>query len=154
MDAQQQRGKYKYVDATSGFNGQRGWGYQTCTEVFQPMPTNGVTDMLLPSTPNKTALFESCEEEVKKTRPFLRHSTVKMIILPRQARYKHRESSRKRSHVFSSYSGGQCLALSGRNISLADRMLATHRTSSSLQVRRKHVSSFCAIYVLAYLQVN
>ena len=98
MDAQQQRGKYKYVDATSGFNGQRGWGYQTCTEVFQPMPTNGVTDMLLPSTPNKTALFESCEEEVKKTRPFLRHSTVIMIILPRQARYKHRESSRK-SHT-------------------------------------------------------
>ena len=91
MDAQQQRGKYKYVDATSGFNGQRGWGYQTCTEVFQPMPTNGVTDMLLPSTPNKTALFESCEEEVKKT-PFLRHSTVKLIVLPRQARDKHRRN--------------------------------------------------------------
>lgn len=91
MDVQLQRGKYKYIDATSGFNGQRGWGYQTCTEVFQPMPTNGIvsthyftrrlcenfrdtacenrvllpgiTDMLLPSTPNKTALFANCEAE-------------------------------------------------------------------------------------------
>ena len=26
-------------------------------------PTNGVTDMVLPSTPNKTALFTACEEQ-------------------------------------------------------------------------------------------
>ena len=26
-------------------------------------PTNGVTDMVLPSTPNKTALFAACEEQ-------------------------------------------------------------------------------------------
>ena len=37
MDAKLQRGKY--VRSADGFNGQRGWGYQTCTEVFQPMPT-------------------------------------------------------------------------------------------------------------------
>jgi len=42
------------------------WGYQTCTEVFQPMPTNGLYpapggDMFLPSTPDKAALFASCK---------------------------------------------------------------------------------------------
>ena len=46
MDAQLRRGKYKHIDATNGFDGQRGWGYQTCTEVFQPMPTNGIESHL------------------------------------------------------------------------------------------------------------
>ena len=40
----------------------KAWGYQTCTEVYQPMPTNGVTDFELPHTPNKTAYFEHCSE--------------------------------------------------------------------------------------------
>jgi hypothetical protein len=52
--------------AETGFDGQRGWGYQVCTEVYQPMPTNGLYpapggDMSLPSTPNQSALFASCE---------------------------------------------------------------------------------------------
>lgn len=43
-----------------------GWGYQTCTEVYQPTPTNGLYpapggDMLLPSVPNKTAIFDQCK---------------------------------------------------------------------------------------------
>lgn len=40
----------------------RAWGYQTCTEVYQPMPTNGVTDFELPYQPNETAYFEHCQE--------------------------------------------------------------------------------------------
>jgi hypothetical protein len=36
------------------------WSYQTCTEVYQPMPTNGVTDFEVPFTPNETAYFEDC----------------------------------------------------------------------------------------------
>lgn len=39
---------------------QAAWGYQCCTEVYQPMPTNGVTDFEVPSTPNKTAYYENC----------------------------------------------------------------------------------------------
>jgi hypothetical protein len=39
---------------------QAGWGYQCCTEVYQPMPTNGVTDFYRPSTPNKTDYFNNC----------------------------------------------------------------------------------------------
>jgi len=38
------------------------WGYQTCTEVYQPMPTDGKTDFELPYTPNQTAYFASCWE--------------------------------------------------------------------------------------------
>lgn len=43
------------------------WSYQTCTEVYQDTPTNGLWpasggDMLLPQTPNKTAIFASCME--------------------------------------------------------------------------------------------
>jgi lysosomal Pro-X carboxypeptidase len=37
------------------------WGYQTCTEVYQPMPTDGKTDFEIPYTPNKTAYFEHCQ---------------------------------------------------------------------------------------------
>ena len=42
-----------------------GWGYQTCTEVYQPMPTNGGYpaaggDMFTPYTPNKTAIYADC----------------------------------------------------------------------------------------------
>mmetsp|Transcript_10254 Transcript_10254/g.15056 ORF Transcript_10254/g.15056 Transcript_10254/m.15056 type:complete len:533 (-) Transcript_10254:1255-2853(-) len=37
------------------------WGYQTCTEVYQPMPTNGVTDFELPYKPNRTAYFTECK---------------------------------------------------------------------------------------------
>jgi len=36
------------------------WGYQTCTEVYQPMPANGITDFEVPYTPNHTAYFEEC----------------------------------------------------------------------------------------------
>ena len=36
------------------------WGYQTCTEVYQPMPTDGVTDFEVPHTPNKTAYYARC----------------------------------------------------------------------------------------------
>lgn len=39
------------------------WGYQTCTEVYQPMPTNGKTDFEIPYTPNKTAYFEHCQRK-------------------------------------------------------------------------------------------
>jgi len=37
------------------------WGYQCCTEVYQPMPTNGVTDFELPYTPNQTQYFQNCQ---------------------------------------------------------------------------------------------
>ncbi|CAE8715581.1 unnamed protein product [Polarella glacialis] len=39
------------------------WGYQCCTEVYQPMPTLGLSggDMELPSSPNFTAYSEDCE---------------------------------------------------------------------------------------------
>ena len=36
------------------------WGYQTCTEVYQPMPTDGVTDFEIAYTPNKTEYFAEC----------------------------------------------------------------------------------------------
>ena len=42
---------------------QAGWGYQCCTEVYQPMPTNGVTDFLPPSTVDEAAYFASCAED-------------------------------------------------------------------------------------------
>ena len=38
------------------------WGYQTCTEVYQPMPTDGVTDFEVPYTPNRTEYFAECRE--------------------------------------------------------------------------------------------
>eukprot|EP00536_Pseudo-nitzschia_multiseries_P009386 jgi/Psemu1/200556/e_gw1.260.11.1 len=38
------------------------WNYQCCTEVYQPMPTNGVTDLELPHQPNKTEYFERCRK--------------------------------------------------------------------------------------------
>ena len=39
--------------------------YQTCTEVYQPTPSNGLYpapggDMFPPSVPNKTAIFDDC----------------------------------------------------------------------------------------------
>jgi len=42
-----------------------GWGYQTCTEVYQPTPSNGLYpakggDMFPPSTPDKAAIFANC----------------------------------------------------------------------------------------------
>jgi len=37
------------------------WDYQCCTEVYQPMPTDGVTDFERPHTPNASAIFEACE---------------------------------------------------------------------------------------------
>jgi len=36
------------------------WGYQTCTEVYQPMPTDGETDMEVPYKPNATEYFHNC----------------------------------------------------------------------------------------------
>lgn len=38
------------------------WGYQTCTEVYQPMPTNGVTDFEIPSEPDRASYFAWCEK--------------------------------------------------------------------------------------------
>ena len=38
------------------------WNYQCCTEVYQPMPTNGVTDFELPYQPNQTDYFLSCRQ--------------------------------------------------------------------------------------------
>jgi len=38
------------------------WSYQTCTEVWQPMKMDGVTDMFLPSTPNEEELIANCEK--------------------------------------------------------------------------------------------
>jgi hypothetical protein len=38
------------------------WEYQTCTEVYQPMPTNGVTDFEIPYTPNRNRYFQRCDE--------------------------------------------------------------------------------------------
>ncbi len=38
------------------------WDYQTCTEVYQPMPTNGITDFEIPYKPNKTEYFAYCRE--------------------------------------------------------------------------------------------
>ena len=39
------------------------WGYQTCTEVYQPMPTDGVTDMEVPYEPNATEYFHHCLQQ-------------------------------------------------------------------------------------------
>jgi hypothetical protein len=36
------------------------WDYQTCTEVYQPMPTDGKTDFEVPYTPNQTAYYADC----------------------------------------------------------------------------------------------
>ena len=38
------------------------WGYQTCTEVYQPMPTNGVTDFEIPYVPKKADYFAYCRK--------------------------------------------------------------------------------------------
>jgi pimeloyl-ACP methyl ester carboxylesterase len=38
------------------------WEYQTCTEVYQPMPTNGITDFEIPYTPNRNHYFQRCDE--------------------------------------------------------------------------------------------
>jgi hypothetical protein len=46
-------------------------------------------------TPSLSGTFESAGEAGKKTRLFCRHFILKMIILPRQARDKHRKSSQK-----------------------------------------------------------
>ena len=46
------------------------WGYQCCTEVYQPMPTNGITDIELPHQPNKTEYFEGCRKRWDGREPF------------------------------------------------------------------------------------
>uniref|UniRef100_A0A6V2AED8 Uncharacterized protein n=1 Tax=Ditylum brightwellii TaxID=49249 RepID=A0A6V2AED8_9STRA len=38
------------------------WDYQCCTEVYQPMPTDGITDMELPYRPSQTQYFERCQQ--------------------------------------------------------------------------------------------
>jgi len=48
------------------------WGYQTCTEVYQPQPSNGLYpaaggDMFLPSTPDKQAIFADCQRKYSVT---------------------------------------------------------------------------------------
>mmetsp|Transcript_12735 Transcript_12735/g.32097 ORF Transcript_12735/g.32097 Transcript_12735/m.32097 type:complete len:557 (+) Transcript_12735:198-1868(+) len=45
------------------------WGYQCCTEVYQPMPTDGVTDIELPHQPNKTDYFEGCRKRWEGVTP-------------------------------------------------------------------------------------
>ena len=45
------------------------WGYQCCTEVYQPMPTNGITDFELPFQPNKTEYFENCRQRWEGVTP-------------------------------------------------------------------------------------
>ncbi|KAL3906620.1 MAG: hypothetical protein SGARI_003923, partial [Bacillariaceae sp.] len=45
------------------------WGYQCCTEAYQPMPTNGVSDFELPHTPNETEYFEGCRRRWNGTVP-------------------------------------------------------------------------------------
>ena len=57
-----QAGKCFAVDLNKNYNSKQlqtfvgaslsAWGYQTCTEVFQPIPSNGITDFYLPYTPN------------------------------------------------------------------------------------------------------
>jgi hypothetical protein len=42
------------------FSLEEAWGYQTCTEVYQPMPTDGVTDFEVAYTPNQTEYYEYC----------------------------------------------------------------------------------------------
>lgn len=37
------------------------WGYQCCTEVYQPMPTDGISDFEMPYTPNRTEYFANCK---------------------------------------------------------------------------------------------
>jgi pimeloyl-ACP methyl ester carboxylesterase len=39
------------------------WGYQSCTEAYQPMPTDGVTDFELPHQVNETEYFERCRKQ-------------------------------------------------------------------------------------------
>eukprot|EP01013_Petalomonas_cantuscygni_P038925 TRINITY_DN70173_c0_g1_i1.p1 TRINITY_DN70173_c0_g1~~TRINITY_DN70173_c0_g1_i1.p1 ORF type:complete len:535 (-),score=30.64 TRINITY_DN70173_c0_g1_i1:154-1758(-) len=39
------------------------WSYQTCTEVWQPMATDGVSDFYAPAPVNETALFETCRTQ-------------------------------------------------------------------------------------------
>merc|ERR1712232_58990 len=38
------------------------WSYQLCTEVYQPMPTDGVSDIELPYQPNKEEYFKGCQQ--------------------------------------------------------------------------------------------
>ena len=45
------------------------WNYQCCTEVYQPMPTDGVTDFELPHQPNKTEYFEHCRQRWEGVTP-------------------------------------------------------------------------------------
>lgn len=54
--------------STSDGSPPSGWGYQTCTEVYQPTPSNGLYpakggDMFLPSVPNKTDIFNRCRQQ-------------------------------------------------------------------------------------------
>jgi pimeloyl-ACP methyl ester carboxylesterase len=39
---------------------EKAWGYQTCTEVYQPMPTDGITDFEVPFTPDQIAYYADC----------------------------------------------------------------------------------------------
>ena len=38
------------------------WDYQACTQVYQPMPTNGIADFKVPYQPNQTAYFKWSKE--------------------------------------------------------------------------------------------
>jgi len=49
-------------DQSSEERTEKAWGYQTCTEVYQPMPTDGVTDFEIPWTPNPTTYYARCQE--------------------------------------------------------------------------------------------
>lgn len=45
------------------------WGYQLCTEVYQPMPTDGITDIELPYQPNQEGIFEGCRQRWEGVTP-------------------------------------------------------------------------------------
>jgi lysosomal Pro-X carboxypeptidase len=45
------------------------WQYQCCTEAYQPMPTNGVTDFEIPHKPSKVKYFDRCQKRWEGVTP-------------------------------------------------------------------------------------
>ena len=60
LQARRRAGQLRATSLPEFVETQAGWDFQCCTEVYQPMPTNGITDFELPSIPNKTAYFARC----------------------------------------------------------------------------------------------
>jgi pimeloyl-ACP methyl ester carboxylesterase len=65
---QMQRGSLLHATHLQDHTG-TAWGYQCCTEAYQPMPTNGITDFELPYQPNQTEYFERCKRQWDGTVP-------------------------------------------------------------------------------------